>query len=88
MTPGFVVAEGTTALARAGSGDLLAGAIGAHGAIGMNSVLAALRSQVLIAWAAVLAGEKAGRNAVVARDILGAMGRVVEAIEQEDGEDD
>lgn len=82
-TPGFVVAEGTEALARAGSGDLLAGTIGAHGAVGMNSVLATLRSQALIAWAAVLAGEKAGRHAVLARDILGAMGRVVDALENE-----
>jgi NAD(P)H-hydrate epimerase len=73
--PGFVLTEGSLTLARAGSGDLLAGTIGAHGAIGLDAVVATLRSQVLVARAAELAGGRAGAHAVLASDILNALGR-------------
>lgn len=72
----FVCNEGDISLARAGSGDLLAGVAGAHAAIGMTSVLAALRSQILIAWAAKLASQDLGLHAVTASDIIGYLGRV------------
>lgn len=89
--PSFVTAEGDSSLARAGSGDVLAGVAGAHGAIGLGSVIAALRSQVLVAWAAKLAAEERGRHAVTATDIIRCLGRVpaeLEALEAGDEEDE
>jgi NAD(P)H-hydrate epimerase len=92
--PGFVAAEGSLALARAGSGDLLAGAAGAHGAAGLTSAVSALRSQVLIAWAARLAAERVGEHAVLASDILQDIGNVTRRLAQsedddaDDGDDD
>lgn len=76
-TPAFVVAEGTLALARAGSGDVLAGVIGAHGAIGLSTAVAALRGQIQVAWAARLAAEAVGEQAVLARDIVDHLGKAV-----------
>ncbi len=76
-TPAFVVAEGTIALARAGSGDALAGVIGAHGAIGLSTAVAALRGQIQVAWAAGLAADAVGEHAVLARDIVEHLGKAV-----------
>jgi len=76
QAPAFVVAEGTVALARAGSGDVLAGVIGAHGAAGLASSVAALRSQVAVAWAARLASEQVGKQAVLARDVMAQLGHI------------
>lgn len=87
--PGFISAEGTLALARAGSGDVLAGVIGAHGAAGLSSVPAALRSQVVVAWAASLAAEEVGEHAVLAHDIIAQIGNVYAlADEDNEGEDE
>ena len=86
--PAFVVAEGTVALARAGSGDVLAGVAGAHGAIGLTSVVAALRAQIQVAWAARLAAEEKGEQAVLARDIFEQLGNVAELAEEEDEDDE
>lgn len=87
--PGFVSAEGTLALARAGSGDILSGVIGAHGAQGLTTVPAALRSQVVVAWAAALAADDVGEHAVLASDILAQIGNVSSlAIDEDDDDDD
>jgi NAD(P)H-hydrate epimerase len=92
--PGFVAAEGSMTLARAGSGDLLAGVAGAHGAAGLTTAVTALRSQVVVAWAAQLAAERVGEQAVLASDILHDIGNVPrrfadeEADEGEDEDDD
>lgn len=90
--PAFVSIEGTLALARAGSGDILAGVIAAHGAAGLTTVLAALRSQVIVAWAATLAAEQVGEHGVLARDIISQIGKAQEMApgddEEEDEEDD
>ena len=82
--PAFVLTEGTQALARAGSGDLLAGAAAAHGATGLSAALAVLRAQTVIAWAARLAERKRGPHGVLAQDILAHMGQVTEAAESAD----
>jgi NAD(P)H-hydrate epimerase len=82
--PAFVLTEGTQALARAGSGDLLAGAAAAHGAIGLSAALAVLRAQTAIAWAARLAEKKRGPHGVLAGDILAHLGQVTEAAEAGD----
>jgi NAD(P)H-hydrate epimerase len=89
--PGFVTGEGDLSLARAGSGDVLAGVAGAHGAVGLGSVIAALRSQVLVAWAAKLAAQERGPHAVTATDVIRCLGRVpaaLEALEAGDEEDE
>lgn len=74
--PGFVCNEGDISLARAGSGDILAGVIGAHGAIGFTSVTAALRSQILIARTAKLIAQQIGIHSVTATDIIHHLGQV------------
>jgi NAD(P)H-hydrate epimerase len=82
--PGFVTHEGTNVLARAGSGDLLAGMIGAHGARGLSAPEATLRSQVVLAWAAKLAARKRGVHSVLARDILDQIGRIDHLLDEEE----
>jgi NAD(P)H-hydrate epimerase len=73
---GFIVDEGTNVLARAGSGDVLAGAIAAHGAIGLPSAFASARAQVVVARAARLAARELGSDSVLASDIIQRLGRV------------
>ena len=85
--PSFICDAGSIALARAGSGDLFAGAAGAHGAIGVSAVTSALRAQALIGWAAKIAAEKVGEHGVLAKDILAHIGKVAEYVASlEDGE--
>lgn len=86
--PGFISQEGTVALARAGSGDLLAGIIGAHGARGLSAPSATLRSLVVLAWAGRLAAKKHGLHAVLARDILDQIGRIDQLLDDEDEDED
>ena len=89
--PGFVCIEGDLSLARAGSGDVVAGVIGAHGAIGLGSIIATLRSQILVAWAAKLAAEERGHHAVIASDIIRNLGLVpsrIESLQQTDDDHD
>jgi NAD(P)H-hydrate epimerase len=80
--PGFVVTEGTLALARAGSGDVFAGVAGAHGAAGLPAVVAALRSQVAVAWAAILASESLGEHAVLATDVIASLGNITRMLDE------
>lgn len=89
-SPALVATEGSNVLARAGSGDVLAGVIAAHGAIGLTTAVAVLRSQVLVAYAAELAAEKRGRHGVVARDVVAELGRAGELAmaEEDETEDD
>jgi NAD(P)H-hydrate epimerase len=86
--PAFVLAEGTKALARAGSGDVLSGIIGAHGAIGVGSVQAVLRGYTVLAWAAAIAAEAKGEDAVLATDIIQCIGGVPALLEEEDDDED
>lgn len=63
-------------LARAGSGDVLAGMIGAHGAIGCDADFSAARSYVLLNAAANLAAGEVGEHGVIATDIIAKIGLV------------
>jgi hydroxyethylthiazole kinase-like uncharacterized protein yjeF len=81
--PALVSTEGSKILARAGSGDLLAGIIGAHTAMGLTTDWAAMRSQILMARAARHAADRLGPDAVLAHDILNELGRVGSIISQE-----
>lgn len=86
-SPAYVVAEGTVALARAGTGDVLSGVAAAHLAIGFGAAEAGLRAQVQVAWAARLAAERRGEHGVLARDIMADLGRVTALLEEGDGEE-
>lgn len=70
----YIVNSGTSALARAGSGDVLAGCIAAHGAIGCNSTFGVLRSLCLLAAASSLAAKDVGYHAVLPTDIIERLG--------------
>lgn len=70
----LIVTAGSKILARAGSGDVLAGIAAAHGAIGLSSLVAGARSLVLSASAADRAARKFGANSVLARDIIDNLG--------------
>lgn len=85
--PAFVLTEGTKALARAGSGDVLAGIVGAHGAIGVGSVQAVLRSYTVLSWAAAIAMDSLGEDSVLATDIIAVIGNVPDLLEDDDDDD-
>lgn len=80
-SPGFIVTDGTVALARAGSGDVFAGVAGAHGAAGLPALVAGLRAQVAVAWAAVLATEAVGEHAVLATDVIASLGNIMRMLD-------
>jgi hydroxyethylthiazole kinase-like uncharacterized protein yjeF len=70
----IICLSGTSALSRAGSGDLLAGIIGAHLAAGCSLNFAAARGYTLLARAAWMAAQDVGDDAVIASDILTRVG--------------
>jgi NAD(P)H-hydrate repair Nnr-like enzyme with NAD(P)H-hydrate dehydratase domain len=72
---GSIALFGTRSLARAGSGDVLAGVTAAHLARGMAAEPATLRSQALIGHAADMAARELGEHAVLAQDIIVRLGR-------------
>lgn len=65
----YASAISTPALATAGSGDLLAGAIGAFLAAGVDAVAAAVCGVAVHGAAGLLAGERIGTAGVMARDL-------------------
>jgi len=73
-SPALVSTAGTKILARAGSGDVLAGAIAAHGAIGLDIATSVMRSQTLLGQAAQNAAQQLGDDAVLARDVVAMLG--------------
>jgi ADP-dependent NAD(P)H-hydrate dehydratase / NAD(P)H-hydrate epimerase len=73
-TPPIICMNGTPALARAGSGDVLAGIVAAHLAAGCSPSFAAARSYSLLARAAWIAGRDTGEDAVFASDIIAKLG--------------
>jgi NAD(P)H-hydrate epimerase len=75
--PALVSTAGSKILARAGSGDILAGAIAAHGAQGLDVATSVMRSQILLAQAAHRAAQRLGDDAVLAHDVLEDLGRVL-----------
>ncbi len=72
----LVFNEGSNAMGRAGTGDVLAGCIAAHGAIGCEAPQAVMRSLAVVTSAARLAAGKVGFHAVLPTDILGLIGKV------------
>ncbi len=70
----IICASGNTTLARAGSGDLLAGIIGAHLAVGCSQDFAAARAYTLLSRAAWIAAQDVGEDAVLGSDILTRIG--------------
>lgn len=74
--PALVSTAGSKILARAGSGDILAGAIAAHGAQGLDLATSVMRGQILLAQAAQRAAQRLGDDAVLAHDVLEDIGRV------------
>jgi len=71
----LVFNEGSNAMGRAGTGDVLAGCIAAHGAIGCEAAQAVMRGLSVVASAARLAAGKVGFHAVLPTDILGLIGK-------------
>ncbi len=86
--PAFVLDEGTKALARAGSGDVLAGIVGAHGAMGVGAVQSILRGYTVLAWAAEIAADDMGEDAVLATDIINYIGNVPDLLSEDEDDDE
>ena len=72
----LVFNEGTNAMGRAGTGDVLAGCIAAHGAIGCDAAMATMRALAVVSSAARLAANQVGQHAVLASDIIAMLGKV------------
>jgi ADP-dependent NAD(P)H-hydrate dehydratase / NAD(P)H-hydrate epimerase len=70
----IICISGIVALARAGSGDLLAGIMAAHLALGCSQDLAAARGYTLLARAAWMAAQDVGDDGVLASDIIARLG--------------
>jgi ADP-dependent NAD(P)H-hydrate dehydratase / NAD(P)H-hydrate epimerase len=91
-SPALICDEGDVTLARAGSGDVFAGILAAHGAQGFSATVGALRSQVVLAKAAHIAAQQVGPHAVLASDIIECIGRIMftsdDDAESDDDDDD
>ena len=72
----LVFNEGSNAMARAGTGDVLAGCIAAHGAIGCDAAMATMRGLAVVSSATQLAANLVGRHAVLPSDIISMLGKV------------
>jgi hydroxyethylthiazole kinase-like uncharacterized protein yjeF len=70
----IICQSGTNVLARAGTGDLLAGIIAAHLAIGCTTDFAAARAYTLLSRTAWIACQEVGEDAVLVSDILNRLG--------------
>lgn len=75
-----VMAEGTPALAKAGTGDVLAGIIGALLAQGMDPFDAALAGAMLHASAGVAAAERLTDISVTAEDVIDSIPEALKAM--------
>ncbi len=69
----FVMTEGTAALAKAGTGDVLAGILGALLAQGVRAVDASMLAATLHARAGRIAAEERGPISVIAEDVVEAL---------------
>ena len=72
----LVFNEGSNAMGRAGTGDVLAGCIAAHGAIGCDAAMATMRALAVVSSATQLAANLVGRHAVLPSDIISMLGKV------------
>ena len=78
-TRALVFNEGSNAMGRAGTGDVLAGCIAAHGAIGCDVALSTMRALAVVSSAAQLAANLVGRHAVLPSDIISMLGKVTQS---------
>jgi ADP-dependent NAD(P)H-hydrate dehydratase / NAD(P)H-hydrate epimerase len=76
LTP-VLVDYGSARLARAGSGDVLAGIIAAHLSQDWDADEAAVRSLIILEHAARLAETRVGRDSILATDIIDCIGLIV-----------
>jgi len=72
--PALICAGGSNILARAGTGDVIAGVAAAHMAAGIPADISFARSYALVARTARLVAEKIGSDAVLATDIIHSLG--------------
>lgn len=79
-----IVTAGSNILARAGTGDVTAGVIAAHLARGTDAAFAASRGFTLVSEAAKTASLLVGRDAVLASDIISALGIAGSALDKQE----
>lgn len=75
-------AEGTPALAKGGSGDVLSGIIASLAARGVNAPEAAACGAYLLGRAGVLAAEELGEYSVCATDVVAALPRAIRSLSE------
>lgn len=80
----YLCTEGTTALAKGGSGDMLAGIVSSYCAQGCEAIDAAALGSYTLGSAAALAGYKHSERGVIARDIIDALPRFLYELESSD----
>jgi NAD(P)H-hydrate repair Nnr-like enzyme with NAD(P)H-hydrate dehydratase domain len=73
--PAVVATGGSAILAKAGSGDVFAGIVAAHGAIGYDAVDALSRGYALLVKASEMAAVGHGTQGVIASDLIGELGK-------------
>ena len=76
------VSEGTSALAKAGTGDVLAGALGALLAQGLDPFDAAVLAVTLHARAGRIAADRLGSISVIAEDVVEALPLAIRSLQE------
>lgn len=80
----YLCTEGTTALAKGGSGDMLAGIVSSYVAQRCNALDAAALGSFTLGSAALLAGYKRSERGIIARDVIDALPRFLYDLENAD----
>ena len=80
----YLCTEGTTALAKGGSGDMLAGIVSSYVAQGCNALDAAALGSFTLGSTALLAGYKRSERGIIARDVIDALPRFLYDLENAD----
>lgn len=80
----YLCTEGTTTLAKGGSGDMLAGIVSSYVAQGCNALDAAALGSFTLGSTALLAGYKRSERGIIARDVIDALPRFLYDLENAD----
>ena len=80
----YLCTEGTTALAKGGSGDMLAGIVSSYVAQGCDALDAAALGSFTLGSTALLAGYKRSERGIIARDVIDALPRFLYDLENAD----
>ena len=80
----YLCTEGTTALAKGGSGDMLAGIVSSYVAQGCNALDAAALGSFTLGSTGLLAGYKRSERGIIARDVIDALPRFLYDLENAD----